>query len=117
MHELVKRHWILAAGLVVAGCASPQAPTRDLKNASGAIRAAEEINANEYPQASLHLILARDLIQQTATNGSEKGQLLDRWHKHRQEYAQALEELRQQRQKLEMKHLEVEGRLIERRLQ
>ena len=64
-----------------------------------------------------HLVLARDLIQQTATNGSEKGQMLDRWHKHRQDYVQALEELRQQRQELERMHLEVEGRLIERRLQ
>jgi hypothetical protein len=64
-----------------------------------------------------HLILARDLIQQTSKSGSEKGPLLDQWRKHRQEYAQALEELRQQRQELEGKHLEVEGRLIERRLQ
>jgi uncharacterized protein YukE len=64
-----------------------------------------------------HLVLARDLIQQTSTSGSKKGQLLDRWHQHRQDYAQALEELRQQRQDLERKHLEVEGRLIEHRLQ
>jgi uncharacterized protein YukE len=64
-----------------------------------------------------HLVLARDVIQQTSTSGSKKGQLLDRWHQHRQDYAQALEELRQQRQDLERKHLEVEGRLIEHRLQ
>jgi uncharacterized protein YukE len=63
-----------------------------------------------------HLILARDLIQQTKGE-SGKGPLLDQWRKHRQEYARALEELRQQRQELERKHLEVEGRLIERRLQ
>ena len=63
-----------------------------------------------------HLILARDLIQQTKSE-SGKGPLLDQWRKHRQEYARALEELRQQRQELERKHLEVEGRLIERRLQ
>ena len=64
-----------------------------------------------------HLVLARDLIQQAPTSGSERAQLLDRWHKHYEDYAQALDELRQQRQQLEQKHLEVEGRLIERRLQ
>ena len=64
-----------------------------------------------------HLILARDLIPQGSKGVGERGPLLDQWRKHRQEYAQALEELRQQRQELEMKHLEVEGRLIERRLQ
>lgn len=64
-----------------------------------------------------HLVLARDLIQQTSTSGREKGPLLDQWRKHRQEYAQALEELREQRQEMERKHLEVEGRLIEGRMQ
>lgn len=64
-----------------------------------------------------HLTVARDLIQQTSVSGSEKGPLLDQWRKHRQKYAQALEELREQRQDMEKKHLEVEGRLIEGRLQ
>ena len=64
-----------------------------------------------------HLILARDLIQQASTSGSEKGPLLDQWRRHRQDYMQAIEELRQQRHDLERNHLEVEGRLIERRLQ
>jgi hypothetical protein len=76
-----------------------------------------QLHSQQWILQRNHLILARDLIQQTARSGSEKGQLLQRWHAHRQEYARALEELRQQRQELERKHLEVEGRLIERRLQ
>ena len=64
-----------------------------------------------------HLILARELLQKTSKNQGEKGQLLDEWRKHQQGYVQALDELRQQRQSLEGQHIEVEARLIERRLQ
>ena len=76
-----------------------------------------QLHQQQWALQRNHLILARDLIQQTSTGGSEQAPLLDQWRKHRQEYAQALEELRQQRQELERKHLEVESRLIERRLQ
>jgi hypothetical protein len=64
-----------------------------------------------------HLVLARDLLQQASKNESEKRQLQATWRKHRQEYVQAIEELRQQRQNLESQHVEVEARLIELRLQ
>lgn len=62
MHELVKRHSIVIAGVLLAACASPQPPTRELKSASGAIRAAQEMEADEFPQASLHLVLARESL-------------------------------------------------------
>ena len=62
MHQLVKRQWIVVAGVLLAACASPQPPTRELKSASGAIRAAQEMDADEYPQASLHLVLARESL-------------------------------------------------------
>ncbi len=64
-----------------------------------------------------HLVLARDLLQRASRNQGTKGPLLDDWRKHRQEYMQAIEDLRQQRQALEKKHLDVEGRLVERGLQ
>ncbi len=64
-----------------------------------------------------HLVLARDLLQRVDKSQGKKEQLMDEWRKHRQEYVRSLEELRQQRQDLENKHLEVEARLIERRLQ
>lgn len=64
-----------------------------------------------------HLLLARDTLQRAYKSQGEKGLLMDEWRKHRQEYMQAIEDLRQQRQKLENKHLEVEARLVERGLQ
>lgn len=64
-----------------------------------------------------HLVLARDILQRAYKSQEEKGQLLDQWRRHRQQYVKAVEELRQQRQTLESKHLEVEARLVERGLQ
>ncbi len=64
-----------------------------------------------------HLVLARDTLQRASKNQGDKEQLLDQWRRHRQHYVKALEELRQQRQTLESKHLEVEARLVERGLQ
>jgi len=64
-----------------------------------------------------HLVLARDSLQQASGQPGQKKQLLERWQQHQQEYMKALEELRQQRQHLENKHLEVEARLIEHGLQ
>ena len=64
-----------------------------------------------------HLVLARDTLQQVHKHPGENGRLLDQWRKHWQQYLKSLEELRQQRQSLESKHLEVETRLIEQRLQ
>jgi hypothetical protein len=64
-----------------------------------------------------HLVFARDILEQASKNPGEKGQLLTKWRGQRQEYLKAVEELRQQRQHLEVTHLEVEARLIERGLQ
>jgi hypothetical protein len=62
-------------------------------------------------------MLARDLLQWADKSESEKGRLLATWRKHRQEYMQAIEELRQRRQNLESQHVEVEARMVERGLQ
>ena len=64
-----------------------------------------------------HLVLARDTLQRASKSPGEKRHLMDQWHQHWQQYLRAVEELRQQRQTLESKHLEVESRLIERGLQ
>lgn len=64
-----------------------------------------------------HLVLTRDTLQRVQRSQEEKARLLDQWQLHRRRYVKALEDLRQQRQQLESKHLEVEARLIERRLQ
>jgi hypothetical protein len=64
-----------------------------------------------------HLVLARDILQRAYKSQEDKGALLDQWRRHRQQYVNAVEELRQQRQLLENKHLEVEARLVERGLQ
>lgn len=64
-----------------------------------------------------HLVLARDTLQQASKSPGEKEQLMDQWRQHWQQYAKAIEELRQQRQNLERKHLEVETRIVEQRLQ
>lgn len=64
-----------------------------------------------------HLVLARDALQRASKNQGEKGQLMIQWRQHWQQYVKAVEELRQQRQTLESKHLEVEARLVERGLQ
>lgn len=64
-----------------------------------------------------HLVLARDILQQAYKSQGEKEQLLGQWRQHWKLYVNALEELRQERQNLERKHLEVEARLVERGLQ
>ncbi len=64
-----------------------------------------------------YLVFARDSLQQASSQPEQKKQLLEQWRLHQQQYLKALEELRQQRQNLENKHLEVEARLIEHGLQ
>lgn len=64
-----------------------------------------------------HLVLARDRLEKAFSQPGQKAQLLDEWLQHQQQYVKALEELRQQRRDLENKHVEVEARLVERRLQ
>ena len=62
MQKLVMRYAIVAAGLTLIGCASPQPPTKELRRASGSIRAAQELGAQEHPQAQYHLTLAREAL-------------------------------------------------------
>ena len=64
-----------------------------------------------------HLVLARDVLQRAYKSQGEKEQLFGRWRQHWKLYVNAVEELRQERQNLERKHLEVEARLVERGLQ
>lgn len=64
-----------------------------------------------------HLVLTRDTLQRVQLSREEKAQVLAQWQQHRRQYVKALEDLRQQRHQLESKHLEIEARLIERRLQ
>lgn len=49
---------VLVASL--AGCGGPPPPTRQLGRSQAAVRAAEELDARETPQAALHLKMARD---------------------------------------------------------
>ena len=56
--------YVLATGalllvMVVIGCAS-SSPALRTESSTSAIRAAEEVGANQVPQASLHLQLARE---------------------------------------------------------
>jgi hypothetical protein len=64
-----------------------------------------------------HLVFARDSLQRASGQPGEKAQLLDQWRQHQHQYTKALDELRQQRHRLEDKHVEVEARLVERGLQ
>jgi hypothetical protein len=64
-----------------------------------------------------HLLLARDLLQNAEKGQAEKTQLLEQWRRHEQQYAKAIDELRQQRLSLEQKHQDVEARIVEQRLQ
>ena len=63
-----------------------------------------------------HLVFARDQLEKAQKNPGDKPQLLITWRQRQQEYQAALEEIHQQRQQLEQKHLEAEARLIEQRL-
>jgi hypothetical protein len=64
-----------------------------------------------------HLVLARNSLQRASGQPLQKKELLDQWRQHQQQYVKALEELRQEREQLENKHLDVEARLIEHGLQ
>lgn len=63
-----------------------------------------------------HLVFARDQVEKAKQNPGDRSQLLNTWRQRQQEYQAALEEIYQQRQQLEQKHLEAEVQLIERRL-
>ena len=52
----------LSLGLVLTGaaCGSSEVPAKQLAESESAIRAASEVGAQDNPQASLHLKLAKD---------------------------------------------------------
>lgn len=64
-----------------------------------------------------HLVFARDQLEKAQKNSGDKPQLLNTWRQRQQEHQAALEEIYQQGQQLEQKHLEAEARLVERGLQ
>ena len=51
-----------AAALVMAGCASSPPPTVELARAQSAVRVADELGAEDSPQAALHVQMARDYL-------------------------------------------------------
>lgn len=76
-----------------------------------------ELQQRQWVVQRNHLVLTRDTLQRIQLSGEEKADLLAQWQQQRRQYVKAMEDLRQQRHQLESKHLEVEARLIERRLQ
>lgn len=70
--------FVLLAG-ALAACGGAQLNQQKLTAAEGAIRAAEEVGAQDQPKASLHLQLARDQINQAkrvADDGDEENAAL-----------------------------------------
>ena len=55
---------LVLGALVVAGCGGAALPAERLASAEAATRGAAEIGAEQTPEASLHLKLARDQIAQ-----------------------------------------------------
>jgi hypothetical protein len=67
----------LSLGLVLtaAACGSSEVPAKQLAESESAIRAASEVGAQNNPQASLHLKLAKDRYAQAQTaskNGEQE---------------------------------------------
>ena len=52
----------LLAAMLVAACGGAAIPTQKLANAKASIRGAEEVGAEQNPQAALHLKMARDQV-------------------------------------------------------
>jgi hypothetical protein len=58
------RSMSVLGGLFLFGaCASAPQPTERLVSAEGAMRAAQEVGANQYPQAQLHAQLAKEELE------------------------------------------------------
>ena len=70
--QLVHYLLVLIFGACAAGCATTEA--LHTEPSSAAIRSAEELGAPDSPQASLHLVLAREEMQ-AAENLHSKGQV------------------------------------------
>lgn len=80
-------------------------------------RSGWQLHQKQWSLQRDHLVFARDQLDKAQKHPGDKPQLLNAWRQRQQEYQTALEEIHQQRQQLEQKHLEAEARLIERRLQ
>ncbi|MBK6697746.1 MAG: DUF4398 domain-containing protein [Myxococcales bacterium] len=59
-----QRFAIAAAALGFLACGSYPAPTERLVSSQAAVRVAQEVNATAVPQASLHLKLAQEQVEQ-----------------------------------------------------
>ena len=63
MHNQVKIGF-LSVAFFIGGCASAQVPTGSMQNSLSTIKAAEELDAENIPQAKLHLTLAQEQNKQ-----------------------------------------------------
>lgn len=55
---------LVLGGGVLVGCAGTNPPAREITDTEAAIRAADEVGAEQIPSASLHLKLARDQLNE-----------------------------------------------------
>ena len=65
--------------LAASGCATVQLPQQSLASSAASIRGAEELGAENVPEAKLHLQLARDQTEaarKLAANGNERAPLV-----------------------------------------
>lgn len=51
------------AALAIVGCASASVPSQQMSQSQAAIRAAEELGAENHPRAALHLKMAKDQMR------------------------------------------------------
>jgi hypothetical protein len=57
---IFKRATIVGAVMLAAACSESQVPAQQMAQSQSAIRAASEVGAENYPQAALHLKMAKD---------------------------------------------------------
>lgn len=60
--------------LCASACGSAAVPAQEMSQAQAAIRAAEEVGAQQYPKAALHLKLARDGVSAAKQFAKEREQ-------------------------------------------
>lgn len=57
---ILRHGTIVCAVMLAAACGSNQVPAQQMAQSQSAIRAASEVGAENHPQASLHLKMAKD---------------------------------------------------------
>lgn len=62
----------LALGLTLAGCATVPPPTESLAASMGSVQTAEQMGAEQVPQAALSLKLAQDEVDRTRALMADK---------------------------------------------